>query len=284
MSAALALEAGVFTGYASLFGETDMGGDVVAPGAFRASLKKRGAHGVRMLFQHDPAQPIGTWLDIAEDGKGLRVVGKLNLDVARARELAALIRDGALDGLSIGYKTIRSARAPGGARKLLALDLWEISLVTFPMLPGARVGAKRARESRMFSSFQRREWLSTASAIILALGAENPDLDRRYRADQPRDETGKWAFDGGRRRRSSSGRTHSESISEGLTIASAFSPEERELTVEIFRAAFCKGGTKGVWYNDFNNWTIADLERRAQTGDAKARTCIKLLSRPEYRK
>ena len=138
------LEAGVFSGYASLFGETDLGGDVVAPGAFRASLRRRGAQGVRMLFQHDPAQPIGTWLDLAEDAKGLRVTGKLNLDVARARELAALIRDGALDGLSIGYRTIRSARAPGGARKLLALDLWEISLVTFPMLPGARVGAKGA--------------------------------------------------------------------------------------------------------------------------------------------
>ncbi|QLP98438.1 MAG: HK97 family phage prohead protease [Rhodoblastus sp.] len=140
---AVALQSGVFAGYASLFGETDLGGDVVAPGAFRASLRKRGPGGVRMLFQHDPAQPIGTWLDIAEDAKGLRVVGKLNLDVARARELAALIRDGALDGLHRLQDDPLRPR-PGGARKLLALDLWEISLVTFPMLPGARVGAKGA--------------------------------------------------------------------------------------------------------------------------------------------
>ena len=168
MSARLAsaLEAGVFCGYASLFGETDLGGDVVAPGAFRASLRKRGPQGVRMLFQHDPGQPIGTWLDIAEDAKGLRVVGKLNADVARARELAALIRDGALDGLSIGYKTIRATRAPGGARKLLALDLWEISLVTFPMLPGARVGAK-LHAAKSFQNTQkiRGNWLTCASAL-----------------------------------------------------------------------------------------------------------------------
>lgn len=189
MSAALALQAGVFTGYASLFGETDMGGDVVAPGAFRASLKKRGAHGVRMLFQHDPAQPIGTWLDVAEDGKGLRVVGKLNLDVARARELAALIRDGALDGLSIGYKTLRSARAPGGARTLLALDLWEISLVTFPMLPGARVGAKRASAPSP-NHFAISKWRRTADLLDQRLH-EFGVLSRRDNPDQPRDDHGR---------------------------------------------------------------------------------------------
>lgn len=175
MSASLrpGLEAGVFSGYASLFGEPDLGGDVVAPGAFRASLRKRGPQGVRMLFQHDPAQPIGTWLDIAEDDKGLRVAGKLNLDVARARELAALIREGALDGLSIGYKTIRSTRAPGGARKLLALDLWEISLVTFPMLPGARVAAKAASAVVPGAA---QAWRQAADGVLTGLGnAGEPD-------------------------------------------------------------------------------------------------------------
>ena len=174
------LEAGVFAGYASLFGETDLGGDLVAPGAFRASLKKRGAQGVRMLFQHDPAQPIGRWLDIAEDAKGLRVVGKLNLDVARARELAALIRDGALDGLSIGYKTIRAARAPGGARKLLALDLWEISLVTFPMLPGARVAAKLHSANSVANTLKsRRDWLASALALTRILQTTQPPREAR---------------------------------------------------------------------------------------------------------
>ena len=190
MSVALrpGLEAGVFTGYASLFGETDLGGDVVAPGAFRASLKKRGARGVRMLFQHDPAQPIGTWLDIAEDHKGLRVLGKLNLDVARARELAALIRDGAVDGLSIGYKTIRSARAPGGARKLLALDLWEISLVTFPMLPGARVGAKHSGAPSP-DVLAITKWRRTGDLLDQCLH-EFGVLSLRYDPDQPRDAVG----------------------------------------------------------------------------------------------
>lgn len=189
------LEAGVFSGYASLFGETDLGGDIVAPGAFRASLKKRGAQGVRMLFQHDPAQPIGTWLDIAEDAKGLRVVGKLNLDVARARELAALIRDGALDGLSIGYKTIRSARAPGGARKLLALDLWEISLVTFPMLPGARVGAKGAFAA-LFAKDVGAAWRQAAEAMSRRIAVVE-GLSRRYNPEQPRDDHGRWTVSDG---------------------------------------------------------------------------------------
>ena len=79
----------VFSGYASLFGVADLSGDVVAPGAFRVSLQRRGAAGVRMLWQHDPAEPIGRWLSIEEDGKGLRVVGELNREVARARTVRA---------------------------------------------------------------------------------------------------------------------------------------------------------------------------------------------------
>jgi uncharacterized protein len=131
---------GVFEGYASLFGEADLGKDVVMPGAFRDSLKKRGATQLRLLWQHDPAQPIGRWLSIAEDLRGLRVRGRLNLAVSQARDIHALMRDGAVDGLSIGFR-VECARAerPTGLRRLERLDLWEISVVTFPMLPGARV-------------------------------------------------------------------------------------------------------------------------------------------------
>ncbi len=129
-----------FEGYASLFGTPDLGRDVVMPGAFRASLARRGAHGIRMLFQHDPAQPIGVWLGLAEDARGLRVTGRLNLAVQRGRELLALMRDGALDGLSIGFRVERaSPDRAGGLRRLASVDLWEVSLVTFPLLPGARV-------------------------------------------------------------------------------------------------------------------------------------------------
>jgi HK97 family phage prohead protease len=131
---------GVFEGYASLFGEADLGKDVVMPGAFRDSLRKRGAAHIRLLWQHDPAQPIGRWLSIAEDLRGLRVRGRLNLAVERARDIHALMRDGAVDGLSIGFRVERArAERPTGLRRLEKLDLWEISVVTFPMLPGARV-------------------------------------------------------------------------------------------------------------------------------------------------
>lgn len=95
-----------FTGYASVFGVPDLGRDVVMPGAFSASLARRGAAGVRMLWQHDPTEPIGLWLSLAEDHRGLRVEGKLNPAVQRAREVEALIREGALDGLSIGFRVV----------------------------------------------------------------------------------------------------------------------------------------------------------------------------------
>ena len=129
---------GHFTGYASLFGVPDLGRDTVAPGAFTASLARRGPGGVRMLWQHDPAEPIGTWLSLQEDARGLRVTGRLNLAVQRARELDALMRERALDGLSIGFRATRAVPERGG-RRLVTVDLWEISLVTFPLQPGARI-------------------------------------------------------------------------------------------------------------------------------------------------
>jgi HK97 family phage prohead protease len=132
---------GTFSGYASLFGIADLGRDMVMPGAFAASLARRGTSGIRMLWQHDPAEPVGRWLSVAEDARGLHVRGQLNLAVRRARELAALIAEGAVDGLSIGFRA-EKARPERGLRRLLEIDLWEISLVTFPMLPGARVDRK----------------------------------------------------------------------------------------------------------------------------------------------
>ena len=132
---------GHFTGYASLFGVPDLGRDVVAPGAFAASLAARGVAGVRMLWQHDPAEPVGHWLALHEDARGLRVAGQLNLAVQRARELDALLGAGGLDGLSIGFRTVRAQPQRGGLRRLEAIDLWEISLVTFPLQAGARIAA-----------------------------------------------------------------------------------------------------------------------------------------------
>lgn len=139
-------ENGEFEGYASLFNREDLGHDVVLPGAFSHSLAARGADGIRMLFQHDPAEPIGVWEDLREDARGLYAKGRLLLDVSRAREVRSLMRAGAIDGLSIGFKTNRAQRdAKTGIRKISQIDLWEISIVTFPMLPEARITAAKSR-------------------------------------------------------------------------------------------------------------------------------------------
>jgi len=136
---------GTFSGYASLFGRVDLGRDMVERGAFADSIEKRGAGGIRMLFQHDPNQPIGTWQEIREDERGLFVRGKLATGVAKAREVLELMRDGALDGLSIGFRTVRAVSEPRtGIRRIRKADLWEISVVTFPMLPEARVEKVKA--------------------------------------------------------------------------------------------------------------------------------------------
>ena len=143
-------EGHVIEGYASLFGMTDQGGDAVLPGAFAASLKKLAGKGdkVRMLWQHDPTRPIGVWDEIREDQTGLWVKGRLLREVAQAREAAALIQAGAIDGLSIGYRTIRAERDQKGRRALAEVELWEVSLVTFPMLPEAKVGRKETDDLR----------------------------------------------------------------------------------------------------------------------------------------
>ncbi|SJZ65431.1 HK97 family phage prohead protease [Consotaella salsifontis] len=131
---------GVVRGYASLFGRTDMAGDRIERGAFLASLARRGAAGVRMLWQHDPAQPIGRWTALREDANGLFVEGRLAMASGRAREVAALIAAKAVDGLSIGFRTRRARRSTGETKRVLTeIDLWEISVVTFPMQAEARL-------------------------------------------------------------------------------------------------------------------------------------------------
>ena len=129
-----------FEGYASLFGVPDSSGDVVMAGAFAKSLAKRGPAKVRMLYQHFAHEPIGVWQVIREDAKGLYVRGQLNEEVERAREVASLVAQGALNGLSIGFRTLRAKRdVAAGTRTLLEVELWEISIVTFPLLSGSEV-------------------------------------------------------------------------------------------------------------------------------------------------
>ena len=137
-------EGHVIEGYASLFGKRDQGNDVVMGGAYGASLARLAAAGrrVKMLWQHDPTQPIGVWDEVREDATGLWVKGRILGVVEKGREAVALLGAGAIDGLSIGYRTVKSERDGKGQRLLTELELWEVSLVTFPMLPEARVTGK----------------------------------------------------------------------------------------------------------------------------------------------
>lgn len=155
---------GTFSGYASLFGTVDLGKDMMLRGAFARSLRERGATGIRMLYQHDPGEPIGVWTELREDAHGLFVRGQLARDVGRAREVLALMRAGALDGLSIGFRTVKARNdAASGVRQIAEADLWEISIVTFPMLPGARVQTVKGNASgglptiRMFERWLTRD-------------------------------------------------------------------------------------------------------------------------------
>jgi len=139
-----AVKTGVIEGYASLFNVVDSGGDIVAPGAYRASLERLAAEDrkIKMLWQHDPNAPIGIWDDVREDDKGLYVKGRVIQDVTKGREALKLIEAGAVDGLSIGYRTINAHKDENGRRILQKVELWEVSIVTFPMLPSATIASK----------------------------------------------------------------------------------------------------------------------------------------------
>jgi HK97 family phage prohead protease len=135
-------ENGLFEGYASVFGEKDLGGDIVEKGAFTKSLAQRGPRGVKMLADHDSTKRIGVWLDLAEDDHGLRVKGQITTEKQIGQEAYIDLKNGSLDTMSIGYRTISDQQdGRQRARLLKQVDLWEISLVTFPMLPSARVDA-----------------------------------------------------------------------------------------------------------------------------------------------
>lgn len=158
---------GVFEGYASVFDVVDLGGDSVARGAFSKSLGKRKC---KMLWQHEMDQPIGVWDEVREDSHGLYVKGRILTEVAKGREALALLKAGAIDSMSIGYRTIESTTDTTGVRKLLEVDLFEISLVTFPMLPDAKVtDVKSITTERDFERFLRDAGYSKSEAKALTL-------------------------------------------------------------------------------------------------------------------
>lgn len=176
-------DTGVIEGYASVFGNVDSYGEIVEPGAFADSLarSRRTGRKIKMLWQHDPHQPIGVWDDLAEDGKGLWVKGRLLIDQSpRAREAHGLLREGALDGLSIGYRTIKAAPKEGrqGVTSLLELDLLENSVVTFAANERARVEVVKSildagslPTVREFEGLLREAGFSKAKAVAIAAAA-----------------------------------------------------------------------------------------------------------------
>lgn len=141
---------GTFTGYASIFGEHDYHDDIVVPGAFQKSLSvhKEKNRKIPMLWQHNSREPIGVYPVMVEDEKGLYVEGELNMKVQRAVEAHALMDQGALTGLSIGYTTERSEwDEKTGIRRLIECNLFEVSPVTFPAGDSARVVAVKDLET-----------------------------------------------------------------------------------------------------------------------------------------
>lgn len=191
---------GRFSGYGSTFGGSpDAGGDIVMPGAFAESLAAHRRNGTKpkMLWQHDTRQPIGVWIDLAEDGKGLRVDGRLNLAKQIGRDVHSDLKMGAVDGLSIGYEIMTGGAEADpkrpGVRLLRKLDLWEISVVTFPMNENAFVTEVKtasqvmrehiAREGEMpdlpvLESVLREAGLSKSQAKVVAAHGL-PELLRR---------------------------------------------------------------------------------------------------------
>jgi uncharacterized protein len=132
-------DSGSFEGYAAIFGNVDLGGDVIERGAFKEIVKGRDGM-VKILNQHNNRDPIGV-AEVSQDDKGLRFKGQLILEAASARGAYALMKGGALDGMSIGYDVLEGGAKilESGIRQLKALKLWEISPVTFGMNPLAGI-------------------------------------------------------------------------------------------------------------------------------------------------
>ena len=165
-------ESGRFAGYASVFGVVDNQRDIMMRGAFSHTLKGRVPE-IKLLWQHQQDEPIGIFTEIAEDANGLYVEGKLLMQVQRAKEAHALLMEGAISGLSIGYSPVRySTDEVTGVRKLAEVKLWEISLVTFPANDAAQVTVVKQMPDLEWMQLQQGGHLVALSeALDRAMGA-----------------------------------------------------------------------------------------------------------------
>jgi uncharacterized protein len=171
-------ESGIIEGYASVFGNVDSYGDIVAKGAFRKTLRERLPKGIPVLWQHDAAQPIGLTTDAEETDKGLMVRASLNLDKQVARDAYSDVQHGIVKGLSIGFTTVKdSVDRTNGVRTLNEVKLFEWSLVTFPANESASVTRIKGVDELM-AEVERgdltAEQLKTVAQRILALAGNEP--------------------------------------------------------------------------------------------------------------
>lgn len=188
-----------FSGYGSVFGEIDSYGDRVMPGAFIASLAKAAEVGrmPAMLWQHDARQPVGVWTSMREDERGLFVEGTI-AETALGRDVYALLKMGAVSGLSIGYSVVTEQRVDG-VNELKAVDLWEVSPVTFPANDAARIEAVKAAgvsmTRREFERFLRDAGFSHAQAKAITADGFPEARDERSEQDTEylRDLAKRWA-------------------------------------------------------------------------------------------
>ncbi|QCP88105.1 HK97 family phage prohead protease [Cereibacter sphaeroides] len=176
---------GTVEGYAAIFGNVDNGGDKIAPGAFVEGMAKARQSGrsIKMLWNHDPYQPIGVWEDLAEDAKGLWGKGRLVLEVPKAREVHALMKADVIGGLSIGYRT-REAEPDGNVRVIKKADLFEISPVTFPMNERAKISAvKSERMDEVVNKLKAGDRLTEREfeLMVKGLGLSNSQAERAAR-------------------------------------------------------------------------------------------------------
>lgn len=191
---------GEFSGYGAVFGNVDSYGDVIVPGAFKVNLKEwaKAKKLPPMLVQHGgwmmgdmDALPIGIWTEMEEDDTGLKVKGRIiNLDTERGKTIYGAMKEGALDGMSIGYRAKKftlGTKPEEPRRKLEQIELFEVSVVTFPANGKARVAAvKSAEQIKTIRDFE--DFLRDAGGFSNA--AAKAIASRGFKAADPRDEDG----------------------------------------------------------------------------------------------
>ncbi len=149
---------GIITGHAAIFGEENRHGEIVAPGAFARTLREHRKLGILppMLRAHDQRDIIGVWTEMKEDATGLAVSGELIRETASGADVFALMRRGALNGLSIGFVPRNIKRGPGGMLIITEIELVEVSIVAIPSAKRARAKVRSSDDLSAFAAACRR--------------------------------------------------------------------------------------------------------------------------------